>query len=87
MKEYYGRDSKFIETSIKRHTQTKKKEMERDIALIDLEGIMLNEICATEKNMYMCNPKNKIKNNNNNRNKLIDEENILRAIDEGVGGQ
>mgnify|MGYP007046025681 CR=1 FL=1 len=29
---------------IKRHTQTIRKGIEKDIALIDLEGIVLNEV-------------------------------------------
>ena len=29
---------------ITRHTQTKRKGIEKDIALMDLEGIMLNEV-------------------------------------------
>ena len=37
---------------IKKHTQTKRKGMEKDIALMDLEGIALNEIGQIEKNKY-----------------------------------
>ena len=37
---------------IKRHIQTKRKEMEKDIALMDLEGIALNEMGQREKDKY-----------------------------------
>ena len=37
---------------IKRHTQTKRKETEEDIALMDLEGITLNEMGQIEKDKY-----------------------------------
>ena len=29
---------------VKRHTETKRKGMEKDIALMDIEGIALNEV-------------------------------------------
>ena len=61
--------------------------MKKDIALMDLEGVMLNEISQIEKDrQHMWNLKNKI--NNKNKNYLIDTENILRATRwEGEGGQ
>ena len=37
---------------IKRLTQTKRKGMEKEIALMDLEGMALNEISQTEKDKY-----------------------------------
>mgnify|MGYP007073711617 CR=1 FL=1 len=37
---------------IKRYTQTKRKGMEKGIALMDLEGIALNEIGLIEKDKY-----------------------------------
>ena len=37
---------------IKRYTQTKRKGMEKGIALMDLEGIALNEIGQIEKDKY-----------------------------------
>ena len=37
---------------IKRYTQTKRKGMEKDIALMDLEGIALNEMRWIEKDKY-----------------------------------
>ena len=37
---------------IKRHTQTKRKGMEKNIALMDLEGIALNEMSQIEKDKY-----------------------------------
>ena len=36
----------------KRHTQTKRKRMEKDIALMDLEGIVLNEMGRKVKDKY-----------------------------------
>ena len=37
---------------IKRHTQTKRKGMEKDIALMDPKGVVLNEISQIEKDKY-----------------------------------
>ena len=37
---------------IKRHTHTKRKEMKKDIALMYLEGIALNEMDWIEKDKY-----------------------------------
>ena len=37
---------------IKGHTQTKRKGMERDIAFVNLEGIVLNEISQIGKDKY-----------------------------------
>ena len=37
---------------IKRHMQTKRKGMEKDMALMDLQGIELNEISNIEKDKY-----------------------------------
>ena len=37
---------------IDRYTQTKRKGMEKDIALMDLEGIALNEMGWIEKDNY-----------------------------------
>ena len=56
--------------------------MEKDIALMDLEGIALNGVSQRMPYdfTYMWNLKNKINNNNKrNRNKLIDTENIWRV--------
>ena len=36
---------------IKRHTQTKRRGMEKDIALMDLEGIALNKMGQIEKDI------------------------------------
>ena len=36
---------------IKRHTQTKRKGMEKDIALMDIEGIALNEVSQIKTNI------------------------------------
>ena len=37
---------------IKGHTQTKRKRMEKDIALMDPEGTVLNEMGHIEKDKY-----------------------------------
>lgn len=37
---------------LKRHTQTNRKGMEKDIALMDLEDIALNEMGQLENNKY-----------------------------------
>ena len=37
---------------IKRHTQTKRKGMEKDIALMDPEDIALNDVSQIEKNKF-----------------------------------
>ena len=49
---------------------------------MDLVGIMLSEISQADF-AYMCNLKNKI--NKQNRNKLIDTENILMVTKRGEG--
>ena len=36
---------------IKRHIQTKRKGMEKDIALMDLESIVLNEVSQIKTNV------------------------------------
>ena len=36
----------------KRHTQIKRKGIENDIASMDLEGIVLNEMSQIENNKY-----------------------------------
>ena len=37
---------------IKRHTQTERNGMEKDIAFMDLESIILNEVSQIEKDRY-----------------------------------
>ena len=37
---------------IEKYTQTKRKGMEKDVALMDIEGIVLNEMGRTEKDKY-----------------------------------
>ena len=37
---------------IKRHTETKRNGMEKDIALMALEGIALNAVSQIEKDKY-----------------------------------
>ena len=37
---------------IKRHTQTKRKGIKKDIALMDLEGVTLNEMGRIKKDKY-----------------------------------
>ena len=77
---------------IKRHTQTKRRGMEKDIALMDLEGTVQNEMGQIEKDKYhmiscTCGIKEQNNNNNKSRNKLMDTENILRVTrSEGVRG-
>ena len=36
---------------IKKHTESKRKGMEKDIALMDLEGIALNEMGQIKRNI------------------------------------
>ena len=38
--------------SLQSYTETKKKRIEKDIALMDLESIALDEMCWIEKNKY-----------------------------------
>ena len=68
---------------IKRYTQTKRKEMVKDIALMDLEGITVNEMGRIERNKYhmiscTCGIYG-INNNKKSSNRLIVTENTLRA--------
>ena len=70
---------------IKRHTQTTRKGMEKDIDLMDLEDIALNEISQMKTNVTRFHIH--VESKEQNKQHTTDTETILRATKwDGVWG-